>query len=44
VEFDPAGWPLVRLVNHTPPDAVKSSMRMSSLEELLAQALKHGAA
>ncbi|MFZ4644319.1 MAG: histidine phosphatase family protein [Gemmataceae bacterium] len=44
VEFDPAGWPLVRLVNHTPPDAVKLYMRMSSLEELLAQALKHGSA
>lgn len=41
VEFDPAGWPLVRLVNHTPPDGVKAAMRMSSLEELLAQALEH---
>lgn len=42
VEFDSTGWPLVRLMNHTPSDHVKAAMRMSSLEELLAQALEHG--
>jgi len=39
VEFDTTGLPLVRLVNHTPPDAAKDGLKLSSLEDLVAQAL-----
>ncbi len=41
VESAAGGPPLVRLVNHTPPDAGKHHLRLSSLEELVSQALEH---
>lgn len=39
VEFDATGLPLVRLMNHTPPDGAKQDLRLSSLEDLVAQAI-----
>jgi len=39
VEVDPAGHPLVRLVNFTPPSPSKDQYPHSSLEELLLQFL-----
>ena len=42
VEFDASGLPLVRLVNHTPPDGAKDGLKLSSLEELVAQAMAVG--
>ena len=40
VEIDPAGMPLVRLVNFTPPSPTKDQYLHSSLEELILQFLR----